>query len=690
MYQEVSNEKKINIRKFFELKSIIAYLLSVLVGMVKLSSGATPFGVALLGAFADTGFPLIMPLILIGITTLFAFGPICFAKFLIAAVLFAIMKSFIKGNTKTGNAAKMLFSTAISEIIILVMSETLIYDAVMAAFMSTTTAVFYLIFSEGLPIILNYDKEKITSHETLMAAGILITVVISCLGDFNIVGLSLRNILCILIVLYLGWRRGTACGIISGVSVSIVLGVLGYADASIVATYTVCGLLAGILSRYGKVGASIGFIIGNALWVFYINASTEVIIPIGEIIMASLILFFLPKRVTTFIDNMFDYDNKLEGRNPIALLAESTIFKLRSVSDVAKDMASNVEKKDDVFDNDIGNFVKNIKENVCKKCDKYNMCWEKEYHSTYESIFNLFEILKNKNQVSQNDLNINTCIYKEKLIDGLNNSFEIYKIDTNWKNKINEDKKIVAKQLRGVSKVIDSVQEQIKEKATISDNDIKTLGVGYKLEYAISKKKKDGSNLSGDNTIYTELKDGNVLVGISDGMGSGESASNSSKKVLELLEKYLNTGLEKSVAIDLINSYMLVGINNENYCTLDAAIFNKDIGSIDMIKFGTCPTYILKDGIVKMISSKSLPIGAILNSTNEIFEEKIEREAIIVMVSDGILEAKSQKEKWIKNLLEKIKTQDIQRIADIILQEAIDENLGIAKDDMTVVVVKIC
>ena len=217
MYQEVSNEKKIDLKKFFELKSIIVYLLSILVGMAKLSSGATPFGVALLGAFADTGFPLIIPLVLISGKTLIAFGTVCFTKFLIASILFIIMKSFIKGNTKTGNAAKILFATAISEIIILLMSETLIYDAVMAAFMSTTTAIFYLIFSEGLPIIIEYDKKKITSHETLMAAGILITIVVSCLGDFSIVGLSLRNILCILIVLYLGWRRGTACGIVSGV-----------------------------------------------------------------------------------------------------------------------------------------------------------------------------------------------------------------------------------------------------------------------------------------------------------------------------------------------------------------------------------------------------------------------------------------------------------------------------------------
>ena len=174
MYQELRNEmkdeKKIDVSKFFSFKSIAIYILSILVGVSKLSSGATPFGLALLGAIADVNFPLIMPLLLIGSVTGVAFGGTCLLKFIIAAVIFIVLKSFIKGNTKIGNASKLLFATAISEMLVLIFSGTLIYDAVMAAFMSTTTAIFYLVFSEGLPVILDFNKNKIDSNETLMAS----------------------------------------------------------------------------------------------------------------------------------------------------------------------------------------------------------------------------------------------------------------------------------------------------------------------------------------------------------------------------------------------------------------------------------------------------------------------------------------------------------------------------------------
>ena len=43
----------------------------------------------------------------------------------------------------------------------------------------------------------------------------------------------------------------------------------------------------------------------------------------------------------------------------------------------------------------------------------------------------------------------------------------------------------------------------------------------------------------------------------------------------------------------------------------------------------------------------------------------------------------------IKYLLEQMETQNVQKMADIILAEAIDNNYGTPKDDMTVIVCKI-
>ena len=49
----------------------------------------------------------------------------------------------------------------------------------------------------------------------------------------------------------------------------------------------------------------------------------------------------------------------------------------------------------------------------------------------------------------------------------------------------------------------------------------------------------------------------------------------------------------------------------------------------------------------------------------------------------------ANKEIWVKELLENIEIDDIQKIAKILIQESIDNGLGIAKDDMTVLIAKI-
>jgi stage II sporulation protein E len=62
------------------------------------------------------------------------------------------------------------------------------------------------------------------------------------------------------------------------------------------------------------------------------------------------------------------------------------------------------------------------------------------------------------------------------------------------------------------------------------------------------------------------------------------------------------------------------------------------------------------------------------------------------MCSDGVIESNTEynnKEIWVKDLLENIETEDVQKIADLLINESIDNGLGFAKDDMTVLVAKI-
>lgn len=201
---------------------------------------------------------------------------------------------------------------------------------------------------------------------------------------------------------------------------------------------------------------------------------------------------------------------------------------------------------------------------------------------------------------------------------------------------------------------------------------------------------KAKSELSGDSILNIRLKDGKYLIAISDGMGSGREAKNSSTKAVKMLENMLLSGFDKEISIDLINS-TLMNKNEELFATLDIAIVDLYEGNIEFIKSGACPTYLKNKKKIQMIKSNSLPTGIVNEMSIQSFDADIESGEIMLMCTDGILDSNVEyknKELWIKYMLEDIETNNTQKIADIILNEAIDNNYGVAKDDMSVVVCK--
>lgn len=259
---------------------------------------------------------------------------------------------------------------------------------------------------------------------------------------------------------------------------------------------------------------------------------------------------------------------------------------------------------------------------------------------------------------------------------------EIY-IDENLETtKIKTIEKILTKILG--EKVVLNDQKDTEEKLTFISDDKYVMAMGT------ANMTKAKSKFSGDSTLTVRLNDGKYLIAISDGMGSGKEAKESSSKVLKLLEKLLVSGFDKNISLDLINN-ALINQNKESFATLDIAIIDLYLGNVEFIKSAACPTYIKHGKKVQMIKSNSLPTGIIEGSKIQTYDKDIEQGEIIVLCSDGILDSNVEyknKELWIKYLLEDIETTNTQKIANLILEESIDNNYGVAKDDMSVLVCK--
>lgn len=209
----------------------------------------------------------------------------------------------------------------------------------------------------------------------------------------------------------------------------------------------------------------------------------------------------------------------------------------------------------------------------------------------------------------------------------------------------------------------------------------------FEVITGIVRKPKQESLTCGDSYSFTSIKDGKYLLALSDGMGFGAKAAEESSAVISLLEHFLEAGFDQNITIKTINSILMLRSREEMFATVDLCIMDLVEGNADFIKIGGVPSFILREDKVEIIRQTALPIGILNDIELDNISVQINDEDMIIMVTDGILDAFSAAgdgEKSLANFIASLDTSNPQELADSIMDEALFHMEGEAKDDMTV------
>lgn len=804
-YYEIDEEKsqiKNIIKKLFGKQNLIIYIISFMISTIGFGNGINPFAIAILAAVCSNDIPIGVVYILSLIGTGIGFGKEGLLTYFLTSVVFMLLISMfkVKVDEITDNkkfTKHICFAAAITKIASLFFGKILIYDILMTAIFVMSVGIFYKIFEAAIRVIKDFGIKKAFSIEEILSCSLLFAIAVAGFKDITIFAYSLKNILSILIVLILGWQNGVLVGGTSGITIGLVLGLIGGGDVVQIASYAISGMIAGLLNKLGKIGVIVGFILGNAILTYVANGDTNSIIRFQEILIAAIGLLAVPKKIKINVEDLFEKDKYLPVTEDNKLQEnEDTIYKLNNVTEVIKEVAQGykevaatvVEKENinnicyEQFENELyknmEDFEDNIlydylnDENIIKRI--YEEIDKKEYINKTDLI-NILEEFNNyiitpEDETTKSKVNEDI----EKILRAISLAYRVSKINSVYDKKIRQSKENMGNQLEGISKAISSIvdnlsqdikdeehknqEEKIAELLNKKDIDVNNIKINkrkdgkteidlytevcesnkieeckceriekilnkqldekislcneacnkingekicklkyvsadkYSIQIGIAKTTKHDSIISGDSNLNVKLEDGKRLIAISDGMGSGPKARQSSNIAIRLLKRLLLSGFDKETSVDLINSSICLNSKDETYATLDIAIVDLFKGNIEFIKNGACPTYVKNKKNVDIVKTISLPTGILENIELDVFDRDIEDGDILVMCSDGIIESNTEyenKELWLKYLLENIETENVQKIADLVLQEAIDNCVGQAKDDMTVMVMKI-
>ena len=798
MFQNINeyvmqDRKKENINRWSDIlqkNNIIMCILSFMLSLVGIGGDFSLFSISILGACFSSTVPLLGIVIVTLIGNIIGFGASGGLEYFLTSLIFFISIFIIKPkyneeerNEKIKVGKNIFTAVFILQIIKAMFSTVTFYDVLLSITYGIIAVAFYKIFANSISVIENLGKKKAFSIEEVIGTSLLLAIAVSAFSDLTILGFSIRNIFSILIVLILGWKNGILVGATSGVTIGVTLGIITGGEPIIIAAYAISGMVAGILNRFGKIGVIVGFCIGNVILAYASNGYTVELIYFKEILLASIILLAIPKNINIDIEEFVGGAKFLPISRERSLTREKeTAEKLNHVSETIKKLANTYvkEQKNEAYtleekEENKQIFINELLNNL--EPYKDNLLYEDIANVDGKIVDKIFSMLLEKQEIEREDLlkifaDCNSYIVgfddKEvsqyldenilQILRIVNISYKVSKNNFVWQKKLDENKKNMETQLKGVSKVISGIAKDIEqnveadkkytkqeieiieilkqkeievEEVSITKKDRYIINIytkempdntvveniltkvlkekivlneenstetnliymsddKYVIGFATADSSKNQSEISGDNFINVRLKDGKYIIALSDGIGTGKKANESSMQVLAMLQNLLSSGFDKNTSIELITS-SLINKSDEIFATLDIAILDLYKGTIEFIKSGACPTYIKKNKRVQIIKSNSLPAGMINQDNIQIFDTDIQNEQIMLMCTDGVLDSNIEyknKELWIKYLLEDIETKNTKKIADIILNEAIDNNFGKTKDDMSVIVCK--
>jgi stage II sporulation protein E len=214
----------------------------------------------------------------------------------------------------------------------------------------------------------------------------------------------------------------------------------------------------------------------------------------------------------------------------------------------------------------------------------------------------------------------------------------------------------------------------------------------YEIKTSICKLPKNGNEFSGDNQGLHELKEGQFVAILSDGMGHGTKASVESETTVAILEKLLESGIDSDFAVKMVNSVLLLRSSEESFATVDLAVIDLYTAQAEFIKIGAAATYIKRGRELWSIESTSLPAGILSAVDLERTNVKLESGDLVIMVTDGIIDSKPNhpdKEDWMIRALRQVEVVGPEALGEYLLNLATINQNGEPKDDMTVIIMQI-
>lgn len=556
----------------------------------------------------------------------------------------------------------------------------------MPVIMSVFSAALNITFRKAIQALIS--GKAVYDNEEMFSMALITGLVIYNIGDRMTIPASGIEIILFFSILYGAYKYGAGMGAIIGSACGISL-CLWYDDAKYLGIMCMLGIAIGIFRELGRVISVLSMIcacltVGYAAYPLFISDNI-----VKGLLGAGIIFMMLPKNIIyRFEENI----NNNEENDMQKILEEKLTNAAKAIEKLSKSILKNDMETGNIDSIETNTDINQIWKNkfdesrniMSGQLNQISKIIEEYSHEMYDFV----KITGEEEEYIRHKLK-GRKVYMDKIM-GIEN------------RRHKKEYLITAKCEKGVTIGTREIAEAVSEafgkaympsrncRKVISNEFTTTTYVeeaNFYVLHGAARKARGEGGISGDNYSLKELENGQVLMGISDGMGYGTSACLESETVIELLEQLLDSGFDGDTALKMINSVMIMNSEEEHPATLDYGVIDLHSGMCDLVKIGAATTFVKRGNWVETIKSTSMPLGMFAEVDYDSTSKKLYDGDLVIMVSDGVIDALNTEDNDGK-LVEIIRNIDggsPKEIADCILEKAVSDKSRLT-DDMTVLV----
>ncbi len=345
------------------------------------------------------------------------------------------------------------------------------YQLLIGVFEAIIAGGLSLVFMVILNACRRFDvSRRFTTDETIciFVAGI---GVICGLSGWQIGGCDIQSIVSRLAILMVAYLGGAGSGAAIGAMLGIVPSLSAVISPSLIAAYAFSGMLSGVFSSFGKLGATLGFLLGNLILALYLLSGEEISAYLLSSLIAAIFFIAIPQKAYAFLLRAFSSSGlKSAKEEKNERLLRLAVRKLRNCGWLYRELSStlaDISGEELLGEEDmVRASLDQLSHQLCGACSLRDICWELDYRETFDGVIGLFNVIRNHGLAEVKDVPENfskRCPHIKELVAIINCLYDMHCRDSFWQLQRINSRKLLAAQLNGAAQVMDKISHEIIE-----------------------------------------------------------------------------------------------------------------------------------------------------------------------------------------------------------------------------------